>query len=112
PAQPFLLFAAAIARQALRVRYRATVGNAGRQGAAPDPQWFGQREDRLPLPGRARAREREGASVRRRRAEPRAPLPRDRFARGARGARQADQTAGLPRLRRRTLAARSAPCAA
>src|SRR5213075_1836866 len=55
-----------------------------------------------------RGREREGASLRRRRAEPRAALPRDRFARRARRAGEAHQPAGVPGLRRRALAARSA----
>ena len=59
---------------------------------------------------RARPQHDEGACLRGRDPEPRAPLPRDRLGGGARGARQVAQPAALPRMRRHAPAARGAPC--
>ena len=109
PAQPLLLLDAAVARRALRLRYRAAVGAAARRGAEAGAVRLGQGENRLPLPGRARAQHGKGARLRRRGAEPRAPLPRDRLGGGARGAGQAPEHAHLPGVRRRPAAARGAP---
>ena len=74
-----------------------------------DPVRLGQGEDRLPLPVGARPQHGEGARLRGRDPEPRAPLPRDRLGGGARGARQAAQHAHLPGMRRHAPAARGAP---
>ena len=77
--------------------------------AAGDPARLGPREDHVHLRRRARQQARARARVRRRDSQPRAPLPRDRFGRRARRAREVPQHAALPRVRRHAAAARSAP---
>ncbi len=72
----------------------------------------GTRKDRFSVFLRERPRQREGASLRGRHPQSRAALPRDGIAGGARGARQAAQHPALPRVQRRTPAARGAPCEA
>ena len=110
PQEPLLLLDAAVARLALRLRRRAAVGAARRKSAGADPLGFRAGEDRLHLSERARPQHRQGARLRRRDPQPRAPLPRNRLERGARGAGQAPQHARLPGMRRHAAAARSPAC--
>ena len=57
PAQPLLLLDAAVARAALRLRRRAALGDARRSASRSVVlHGSGEREDRLPLSGRARPR--------------------------------------------------------
>ena len=109
PAQPVLLLDARLARPALRLRRRDALRGAPRARAGRGPGRLGRGEDRLPLPGRARPLRREGARLRGNPAEPRAPLPRDRFRRREGGARQVPQQPRLPGLRRRAAAPGGAP---
>jgi excinuclease ABC subunit A len=75
PAQPVLLLDAELACPALRLRRRVALRGAGRAGAAIVLSGSGDEKGAVPLPGRARAQRREGASLRGNPPEPRAPLP-------------------------------------
>ena len=85
--------------QALRLRHRAAVGDARRARPEARAARLGQarRSPSTTSSERGRA-QREGARLRGRHAEPRAALPRDRLARGARGARQAASTCRPARI--------------
>ena len=100
PPQRLLLRAHAIAGAALQVRHRGAL--AGPVAEAPEGRAVRQRrrQDRLPLRRRARRHDAARAQVRRRHPEPGTPLPRNRIARRARGAREVPQQSALPRMRR------------
>ena len=67
-----------------------------------------RREDPVRLPVRPRQADGARARVRGHHPEPRAPLPRDRLADGARGAREVPQLEALPGMQRHAAAARGA----
>ena len=108
PPQPVLLPDARQPREARRLRPRAAVRQAARARPAARPLRQRRRDDPVHLPLRARQADGARARVRRHHPEPRAPLPRNRFDDGARGAREVPQLEALPRMRRHAAAARGA----
>ena len=108
PAQPVLLPDAREPREARRLRPRAPVLAAARARPAARPLRQRRRDDPVRLPVRARQADGARAPVRGDHSEPRAPLPRDRFGDGPRGARQVPEFEAVPRMRRHAAATRGA----
>ena len=110
PAQPVLLPDAAEPRQAL-----SASTSTGRSRSCPSASsrsilyGSGEREDPVHVPVASAASRGARARVRGHHPQPRAPLSRDRFGDGARGARQVSQQQAVPRMRRHAAAARGAP---
>ena len=107
-AQRLLLPVAERSRQALRLRSRPAVGRTARGGPAPHSPRQRRREDRVRLHQRQGPQDLRRARLRRRAAQHRAALARDRFDRGQGRARQVPHGAALPRLRRHAAEARGA----
>ena len=101
PAQRVLLPADRIAGEALWLPRRHALERAAEERATGRAVRQRQGRDRVQLPHRGGRAHAAQAQVRRHRAEPRPPLPRNRIGRRARGTRQIHQRASLPRLRRR-----------
>ena len=108
PPQPVLLPDAREPREARRLRSRAAVRAAAGARAADPAVRQRRREDSVHVPVRPRQADDARARVRGHHPEPRAPLPRDRLADGARGAREVPELEALPRVRRHAAAARGA----
>ncbi len=109
PPQPVLLPDAPESREARRLRPRAAVFAAARARPATGALRQRRRKDPVHVPVGTRQADGARAHVRGHHPEPRAPLSRDRFADGARGARQVPELEAVPRMRRHAAAARSAP---
>ena len=108
PPQPVLFPDAREPREAHRLRPRAAVRAAAGTRAADSADGQRRREDSVRVPVRPRQADGARAHVRGHHPEPRAALPRDRLADGARGAREVPQLEALSRMRRHAAAARGA----
>ena len=109
PPQPVLLPDAPESREARRLRPRAAVFAAARSRPATGALRQRRRKDPVHVPVGTRQADGARAHVRGHHPEPRAPVSRDRFADGPRGARQVPELEAVPRMRRHAVAARSAP---